>query len=778
MILTIKATIVSLALAVAGFFGYQSQYGGDLRVLEVRQGGTGTSTVPASDQILIGGSNSRYDVKTLTAGSNVTIDTSGGTVVISSSGGGGGGSGESVFSRNSTTNLIYHPTTTDSVAFGVTATSSGGTAPTLYIDNSNGRIGIGTSSPATKLHIQGSASSVQYTITNQQTGGYSGFRLQGDNLGSDWEGLTGSTDCGTTKSSFCFYNNKAVDGGSAGTKVTIATTGFVGIGRTDPRVLLDLVGGASSDQIRLGQNSVNYYQIGRNTTTGFLDFNGNQTGFVGYTFSSGNVGIGSSTPIAKLSVEGNLHLAGSSQDISWRTGEALQIGEYDGTTFTERMRILNNGNVGISSTSPGARLAVNGDSSTGRVFGFIGADRGWSIGQGGTTGAVGSFQVRDEFRGATALLISQGGLVGIGTTTPGDSLSVVGNSSPAIAIFDNSVATVGRGGKLKLQHTNSNGSAVSYASINAFAQSGTPGGEAGDLVFNTMRTGVETEAVRIKASGNVGIGTTTPNWNLQVTSNTPYIAITDTDAGTNKKHWLLSNIGGTFAIGTSSDALNGTSSYLTINESGGVGIGETVTGNTKLFVNGNTRVAGNIYGRAGSTFLIANENGASTVLAGGSVSNSYLELRGSGGNIANDYIKFTGGNNGATEIARMLGNGNVGIGTTTPVWPLTVLSSTGGQFALSEGAGFPLAIQRWKGGQFTISSTTVAGTATTTPAGLTLDMGAGVFPGLEIGTTTSATTTIQMGKIQFDGYTNSGGRVCAYIVGTSWVISSGACPAQ
>ena len=70
-----------LDLPVGGTFAYP------------QDGGTGTSTDPTTNDILIGNSDGVYDVKTLTAGSNVTIDNSGGTVTISSTGGGGSGSG-------------------------------------------------------------------------------------------------------------------------------------------------------------------------------------------------------------------------------------------------------------------------------------------------------------------------------------------------------------------------------------------------------------------------------------------------------------------------------------------------------------------------------------------------------------------------------------------------------------------------------------------------------------------------------------------------------------
>lgn len=79
-------------------------------------------------------------------------------------------------------------------------------------------------------------------------------------------------------------------------------------------------------------------------------------------------------------------------------------------------------------------------------------------------------------------------------------------------------------------------------------------------------------------------------------------------------------------------------------------------------------------------------------------------------------------------------NGTLSVGTTTSVWALTVASSSAGQISLSEGAGIPQLVQRWKGGQFTLSSTTLAGTATTTPPAFMLDTNAS--PSLSIGTTT------------------------------------------
>jgi len=116
------------------------------------------------------------------------------------------------------------------------------------------------------------------------------------------------------------------------------------------------------------------------------------------------------------------------------------------------------------------------------------------------------------------------GNVGIGTTSPTQILDVAGSSSPAIAIWDNSIPTVGRGGELFLQHTNGPWVRTSYASIKGYALSGGAGAEAGALVFKTMKAGTLTEQARIDNNGNVGIGTTDPSFGGRLNSKVTIIA--------------------------------------------------------------------------------------------------------------------------------------------------------------------------------------------------------------------------------------------------------------
>lgn len=86
--------------------------------------------------------------------------------------------------------------------------------------------------------------------------------------------------------------------------------------------------------------------------------------------------------------------------------------------------------------------------------------------------------------------------------------------------------------------------------------------------------------------------------------------------------------------------------------------------------------------------------------------------------------------------------GSVGVGTTTPQWPLSIFSATQSQLALSAGAGIAQWTMRNAGGNLYFSTTTVNGTATTTTPALSL-IGAGK-PGIGVSSSTpNATLTVE-----------------------------------
>lgn len=96
--------------------------------------------------------------------------------------------------------------------------------------------------------------------------------------------------------------------------------------------------------------------------------------------------------------------------------------------------------------------------------------------------------------------------------------------------------------------------------------------------------------------------------------------------------------------------------------------------------------------------------------------------------------------------------GNVGIGTTTPKYLLTVASSTAPQLSLSAGAGLAQWAFRNAGGNLYLSTTTVAGTATTSTSALSIagdGFGTTTLRGLSI--VGQATSTSNIGYDISDG---------------------------
>ncbi len=72
--------------------------------------------------------------------------------------------------------------------------------------------------------------------------------------------------------------------------------------------------------------------------------------------ADGGVGINTDTPEGALDVRsgpnGNgLYLQAGTQDVVWKSGQNLQIGQWDGATFTERARFTGGGRLGINETS-------------------------------------------------------------------------------------------------------------------------------------------------------------------------------------------------------------------------------------------------------------------------------------------------------------------------------------------------------------------------------------------------------------------------------------------
>jgi hypothetical protein len=286
-----------------------------------------------------------------------------------------------------------------------------------------------------------------------------------------------------------------------------------------------------------------------------------------YNTNSGNVGIGTNAPAAKLEISGNnalprvtntnatsygglelfeggtlkfgLHTLGSASGSSFIGGaNALQVWNYAngsmvfGTNSSERMRIDATGNVGIGTTSPASIFTVQttgGDSSgdkylrvksTNSYTGLLldpgqAGDAGWLI-LGGFPSA-GDFSVR-EYGVANYLTIKKStGNVGIGTAAPSYLLEVQGNAQ-WVARFKKTDAT--HGGIIIDAATgyNPNVAMSVNGAIKWYLNSNTANGDS--LQF--WEASGSNPRFTLTQAGNVGIGTASPNsqYKLDVNGNT------------------------------------------------------------------------------------------------------------------------------------------------------------------------------------------------------------------------------------------------------------------
>jgi hypothetical protein len=271
-----------------------------------------------------------------------------------------------------------------------------------------------------------------------------------------------------------------------------------------------------------------------------------------YKDASGNVGIGTSSPTVKLQVSGGTAIqgagfptAGAGIELSYNSGTNLaSFQAYDrtgsawkdleinsltsrfGTSGSERMRIDSSGNVGIGTSSPSNTLHVVGSqlltsSSAETKFNITNTGTGglnWWIGStNNSSGAVGGGRLAfyDQTSNAARMVIDNAGNVGIGTSSPVNKLDVTGaagtngDARSLISVVDSTAFALGVGGGITFRAKyNTAGSYFDAGNIKGIKENATDGNSASALAFSTQANGGSpTERMRISSAGDLSVGT-------------------------------------------------------------------------------------------------------------------------------------------------------------------------------------------------------------------------------------------------------------------------------
>ena len=438
-------------------------------------------------------------------------------------------------------------------------TYNGGTARTIGLNLANTNTFTGkqtfgdmeaTNSTTTSLYVTGLTDTFLATDSNGQ--------VVATTTPSGGSGTPGGADTQIQ------YNNGGAFGG-ASALVYDDGNNYVGIGTTSPAYPLDIWGDTviSNDNLWVqNRSSENAYVSLQDSTSGFGLLDGSYFGVTGNTMylsnyetdgtisfnifdpgnypqmvikNDGNVGIATTTPFAKLAVENT------------GAGNSFIVGDEanDSSPFV----IDNAGNVGIGTASPDSLLHLaNADNMT--VLLESGTDgsgqftdiltntvdasdnRTIRIGGGGdvsaTRGAHIQFHGNESatFPGDLRLLagstgdITMTGNVGIGASNPLSKLEIRDSGTDVVQTFYTTglAATIpadSNFGQLDFYSDDASGQgAGNVASIQAY-QSVSSGFARANLGFFTAQREDDAnpvERMTIDSEGNVGIGTSTPNW--------------------------------------------------------------------------------------------------------------------------------------------------------------------------------------------------------------------------------------------------------------------------
>ena len=557
--------------------------------------------------------------------------------------------------------------------------NEGSASKNLVLNPLGGNVGIGTTSPQSRLSIRGSNGGGLSMGSGNVVFGDLGFNRETDN-GAIFNSTSYAYQFSNYNTSLNFEVYNGAGSSITANALSIANTGDIGIGTPSPSQLLEIKLGSKSVPATSGSGTNGTLRLSESGDGAVLDMgvNGGAYSWIQARNSAdftanyplainpngGNVGIGTTSPAALLDLGlGSGFIANNTQAIFTRGADNnFQL-------FARNGDVTNAAGVVVSTF--GLRYAGAGDAAT---FNFI------------REGAATNAEIGINTNGAERMRIDQYGRVGIGTSVVDAGLEVANGN---IRVTNYAAPTSGSSLELGYAPASATGAIYSYNRSN---------GAYLNLTINDI--------LYVTKNNYVGIGTSNPTVPLQIASigvfsgTAASLALTGSTADRNRI--MINNTatsgsgssginfggrGGSWEIANDLEMNGGNSLYFYDNKqqaarlyiqngTGNVGIGTTGP-NTKLEIQGNSSaVSGNFYQ---TVFIHSTSAGLPGLRLGfdsGTSGGIIAPTENSGG----APLEFwTYNHNTASWIQPMtiLDTGNVGIGTTSPQAKLQV-GSTGG----------------------------------------------------------------------------------------------------
>jgi hypothetical protein len=459
----------------------------------------------------------------------------------------------------------------------------------------------GTFAQGRRLNVDSSTDG--YTVSLLQTSAFNSGKLAGTVYSGYYDGSSitdmasirggkENTTSGNFGGMLAFYTRP--NGGSDTERMRIDSSGNVGIGTSSPSSRLEIVG--TNPKITVNANdTINgrtatlslisgtsgdpsstcqiMYGASNSTSAGtlvFVEGDGTERARID---SSGNVGIGATSSLKKLTVKGStadrtvevidddsndaaimLQLSGAQEFTLGvdRTDNSFRIADSGALGTNDRLVIDSSGNVGIGTSSPSALTDIYDSASS---------------------SSKDLLHVRDYLGGGsdkTRLIIKNGGNVGIGTSSPARLVEIQGSSSNIayLRLRENSSNTATNGGALlELFGTRSDNSVGYYGAILG-GRTDNASNNNGYLAFYSGNTDALAlvERARFDHNGNLLVGATGAAGgtivigNADATGTGLYVNLT-TSAHYLQRFAVNSSVVGTITTNGTTTAYNTSSDY-------------------------------------------------------------------------------------------------------------------------------------------------------------------------------------------------------------------------